>query len=102
MINVLGPRPPETWSPMEKKVGHGFGGVPLSDVGVQFGLQALIKRQITPAQFVDLNTKVGGFDVDINHTVERSDAGRPALANAYRSGAINSTNNQKGLAIIDL
>src|SRR3954465_11910981 len=35
-------------------------------------------------------------------TVERLDAVRPALANAYRSGAINETNNQDDLAIIDL
>ncbi|HEY3189932.1 MAG TPA: DUF6351 family protein [Solirubrobacteraceae bacterium] len=102
MINVLGPRPPDIWSPMEQKAGHGFGGVPLSDVGVQFGLKALEKGQITPAQFVDLNAKVGGVDVDIRHTDERIDAVRPALANAYRSGAINETNNQAGLAIIDL
>src|SRR3954451_12975266 len=102
MINVLGPRPPETWSPMEKKVGHGFGGIPLSDVGVQFGLQALKKGQITPGQFVDLNAKVGGVDVDIRHTDARIDAVRPALANAYRSGGINETNNQKGLRLIDL
>jgi len=102
MINVLGPRPPSDWSPMEQKVGHGFGGLPLSDVGVQFGLDALRKGVITPAQFVDLNAKVGGVDVDINHTEARVDATRPALANAYRSGGINETNNQKGLAIIDL
>jgi hypothetical protein len=102
MINVLGPRPRSIWSPMEKEVGRGFGGVPLSDVGVQFGLGALKKGQITPAQFADLNAKVGGVDVDINYTEERIDAVRPALANAYRSGAINETNNQAGLPIIDL
>src|SRR3954466_3420602 len=102
MINVVGPRPESLWSPMEQKVGHGFAGLPRSDVGVQFGLDALKKGIITPAQFVDLNAKVGGVDVDINHTDARVDATRPALANAYRSGAINETNNQKGLAIIDL
>jgi hypothetical protein len=102
MINVVGPRPESLWSPMEHKVGHGFGGLPLSDLGVQFGLEALKKGTITPAQFVDLNAKIGGVDVDINHTEARVDATRPALANAYRSGAINETNNQKGLAIIDL
>jgi uncharacterized tannase-like protein DUF6351 len=60
------------------------------------------KGQITPAQFVDLNAKVGGVDVDINHTPERLQANQPALRRAYLSGAINSTNNMKGLAIIDL
>jgi hypothetical protein len=101
-INVLGPRPEAIWTAPEKAVGHGFGGIPLDDVGVQFGLLALKKGQITPAQFVDLNAKVGGVDVDINHTEARIEAVRPALANAYRSGGINETNNQAGLAIIDL
>jgi hypothetical protein len=102
MINVFGPRPQELWTAPEKKVGHGFAGIPLGDVGVQFGLQALQKGQITPAQFVDLNAKVGGVDIDINHTPERLLANQPALARAYRSGGINETNNMKGLAIIDL
>ena len=102
MINVFGPRPPSLWGPAEKKLGHGFAGLPLGDEGVQFGLRALQKGQITPAQFVDLNAKVGGVDVDINHTPDRLQANQPALRRAYRSGAINSTNNMKGLAIIDL
>jgi Tannase-like family of unknown function (DUF6351) len=102
MINVFGPRPQAVWTPAERKVGHGFAGLPLSDVGVQFGLEALEKSQITPEQFVDLNAKVGGFDVDINWTPQRTDAVEPALRNAYLSGAINETNNMTGLAIIDL
>jgi hypothetical protein len=102
MINVLGPRAPEIWSPQEQALGRGFGAVPLDDVGVQFGLGALQKGQITPAQFVDLNAKIGGVDVDINHTEARVEAPASALRNAYRSGGINTTNNQAGLAIIDL
>ena len=38
MINVFGPRPPSSWGPLEKKLGHGFAGLPLDDVGVQYGL----------------------------------------------------------------
>jgi hypothetical protein len=102
MINVLGPREPQDWSPMEKAVGHGFGGLPFSDVGMQFGLEALQKGEITPQQFVDLNAKVGGEDVDIKPTAARTDAVEPALRNAYLSGAINETNNMKDVAIIDL
>jgi hypothetical protein len=102
MINVFGPRPEALWSAPEKKIGHGFAGLPLGDVGVQFGLEALKKGQITPTQFVDLNEKIGGVDIDINATAQRIEADRPALERAYRSGAINSTNNMKGLAIIDL
>jgi hypothetical protein len=90
MVNVMGRRP------------DGFAGRPLDNVGVQYGLEALKAGQITPAQFADLNAKVGGADIDAVATPERTAADQPALANTYRSGGINATNNQKGLAIIDL
>ena len=48
----------------EKAAGHGFGGVPFANTGVLYGLSALKAGTITPAQFVDLNAKVGGLDVD--------------------------------------
>src|SRR3954454_8862012 len=102
MINVVGPRPASSWGAAEKKVGHGFAALPLGDVGVQFGLEALHKGQITPAQFVDLNSKIGGTDVDINPTVERSDSDEPALRNVYRTGGINEANNLTAVPIIDL
>jgi hypothetical protein len=102
MINVFGRRPRSAWGAGEKKVGHGFAGLPISDVGVQFGLNALMDGQISPAQFVDLNVKVGGADIDLNPTPQRTDATEPALRNDYRSGAVNETNNLKNVAIIDL
>jgi hypothetical protein len=46
---------------------------PVSDVGVRFGLSALQAGTITPAQFVDLNQKVGGADIDLNPTSDRRD-----------------------------
>ena len=90
MINVFGPRPEELWTPQEQAVGHGFAGLPLDNVGVQFGLKALEKGQITPAQFVDLNAKIGGVDIDINPTAERfaADAAR-ARATPTAAAAIN-------------
>jgi hypothetical protein len=102
MINVFGPRPSNVWSPAEQQIGRGFAGLPLDNVGVQYGLEALKKGQITPAQFVDLNAKVGGVDIDINFTPERAPANQPALLNSYRSGAVNSANNLDEVAIIDL
>jgi hypothetical protein len=102
MINVFGPRPSSLWTANEKKLGHGFAGLPIGDVGAQFGLQALMGGQITPAQFVDLNEKIGGADIDLNPTVQRLDATEPALENAYRSGAVNEANNLVNVAIIDL
>ena len=102
MINVFGPRRPNVWSPQEKQLGHGFAGLPLDDIGVQFGLRALRQEKITPAQFVDVNEKIGGVTVDIRPTQKRFEANQPALSNAYRSGAVNETNNLKGVPIIDL
>jgi uncharacterized tannase-like protein DUF6351 len=102
MINVFGPRPKKLWTPNEKKLGHGFAGLPIGDVGVQFGLQALNDGTITTAQFVDLNDKIGGADIDLNYTHARSNATQPALRNDYRSGAVNEANNLTSVAIIDL
>ena len=100
-INVFGPRRSSVWSANEKKLGHGFAGVAVDNVGVQYGLSALQSAQITPAQFVDLNASIGGLNIDINPTAQRITADEPALARAYRSGMINETNNLDQTAIID-
>jgi hypothetical protein len=102
MINVMGPRQPSVWIAPEQQVGHGFGGLPLDNVGVQYGYEALQKGQITPEQFVDLNAKIGGGDIDVNPTAARLKADEPALTNAYRSGGINTATNMDRVAIIDL
>jgi hypothetical protein len=91
MINVFGPRPQD-----------GFAGRPLGNVGFQYGLKALQAGTISPAQFVDLNQKVGAFDIDYNPTTQRADADRPALSRVYRSGAVDTAENLDKVAIIDL
>jgi hypothetical protein len=73
----------------------------VDNIGVQYGLQTLQQGTITPAQFVDLNQKIGGLDADANHTFRRMRANHPVLSNAYRSGMINETNNLNRAAIID-
>ena len=100
-INVLGPRPMWEWTPQEQQIGHGFAATPVDNIGVQYGLGALQKGQITPAEFVDLNKKVGGLDADANYTKRRMRANHSVLRNAYRSGMINETNNLNRTAIID-
>lgn len=40
----------------------GFANSPLDNTGVQYGLAALGAGAITPAQFVALNTGIGGLD----------------------------------------
>jgi hypothetical protein len=102
MINVFGPRPEQLWGPVEKQLGHGFAGRPVGNVGVQYGLRALQEGIITPAQFADLNAKIGGADIDLKPTKQRFTAGEPALKYAYLSGAVNEANNLTGVPIIDL
>lgn len=100
-INILGPRPLEIWSPAEITVQRGFAGFPVDNIGVQYGLKTLQSGIITPLQFVDLNVKLGGLDADAKIIDQRLAAVEPALANAYRSGLINETNNLNKTAIID-
>jgi hypothetical protein len=102
MVNVFGPREPADWIEPERRIGRGFAGLPLDNVGVQYGLFALQTGAITPEQFVDLNAKVGGGTIDIQPTAERFAANQPALERAYRSGAINTANNLDEVVIIDL
>ena len=87
MINVLGPRPPEVWTPVEKQIGRGFAGVPFGNQGVQYGLGALQEGSISTQQFVDLNANIGGLSMDdLSPTPQRLPGDDGALADAYRSG----------------
>jgi hypothetical protein len=94
MINVF--------APFKGDNPHGYAGIPLDNVGVEYGLDALQQGIITPSQFVDINQKIGGYDNDYDTTAGRMVAEQPALANGYRSGAIDETNNLTDVAIIDL
>ncbi len=67
---------------------NGFGRSYTANVGVQYGLNALNSGQITMAQFIDLNRKIGGVDIDGNFTSARIPADEVGLRNAYRSGMI--------------
>ena len=91
MVNVFGRRPQD-----------GFAGRPVGNVGLEYGRKALEAQKISPAQFLDLNEKIGSWDIDYNETRERTDADRPALERVYRSGAVNSAENLDRVAIIDL
>jgi Tannase-like family of unknown function (DUF6351) len=102
MINVFGQRPESVWGPVEKKLGHGFASRPVGNVGEQYGLRLLLEGKLSSAQFVDLNQKVGGADIDGNATSYRMSADDTGLANAYRTGAVNEANNLTGVPIIDM
>jgi hypothetical protein len=57
---------------------------------------------ITPAEFVDINSKIGGADIDLKPLQERFAANEPALKRSYVSGAVDEATNLKSVAIIDL
>ena len=71
------------------------------NVGVQYGLNALLAGQITAEEFVTLNEKIGGVDADSNATASRSTADPAALDIAYRAGIVSSGKNLAKLPIID-
>jgi len=71
------------------------------NVGVQYGFKALLAGTITPEDFVTLNEKIGGSDVDSNATAARSSADAAALTIAYQAGIVSSGKNLAKVAIID-
>ena len=101
LINVLGPRPSSVWTPQEKAAGRGFAGIPFANNGVIYGLEAFRSGGITAAQLVDLNTKIGGLDVDSQPTTTRIAGDQTAIERLYRSGMINEANHLDQVAMIN-
>ncbi len=71
------------------------------NVGVQYGLKALLAGSISAEEFVVLNEKIGGTDGDSNRTPARSVADTAALDIAYKAGIVSSGRNLGKLPIID-
>jgi hypothetical protein len=61
---------------------------PIDNVGVQYGLKALLDGAITPAQFVDMNQKIGGLDLDLQPQSQRTAADLAVIERTYKSGRI--------------
>ena len=80
---------------------NGKGRSATDNVGVQYGLKALQAGQITPEQFVDLNAKIGGIDIDGNYTAERKAADPVALEIMYSTGRMNDGSGVANLPEID-
>ena len=80
----------------------GFAKLPGGNLGVQYGLNALNAGQITPAQFIDLNAKIGSKDIDWRFQPQRSlpDAGASAIA--YRAAQVTDARQLANVPIIDL
>jgi hypothetical protein len=73
----------------------GFALRPLDNVGIQYGLRALQTGAITMDQFLDLNEKIGGYNVDGDFQAGRSVGDLAAMRAAYRGGRL--TNGGLGL-----
>jgi hypothetical protein len=79
MVNVYG-RDPKT----------GFARRPYDNTGLQYGLIAFNSGRISADQFLDLNERIGGYDIDGNPVPNRMVADPEALRIAYRTGRMNS------------
>ena len=66
----------------------GFGRRAYDNVGLQYGLASLNQGVITKTQFLDLNEKVGGFDIDFNPTAARLTGDPIAIKNLYEKGRV--------------
>jgi hypothetical protein len=90
MVNVFGKRK------------DGFANRAFGNYGIQYGLVGLRKGLITPQQFVDLNTNLGGLDINGDVAPTRNWPDMPGLKRVYTTGAANYANNLDKVAIIDL
>jgi len=78
MVNVFGIDPTT-----------GFARRPFDNVGIQYGLGALNSGVISFAHFIDLNTRVGGHDINGNIVANRTVGNPDALRIAYETGRVN-------------
>jgi hypothetical protein len=68
----------------------GFARRPVDNVGVQYGLVAFNSGIITAQQFLDLNERVGGYDIDGNLVAARTMGDPIALRAAHETGRVNT------------
>jgi hypothetical protein len=83
------------------KDDRGFARRPFDNVGVQYGLSALKGGSISFDQFIELNQKVGGYDIDGNIITSRTLGNPDAVAIAYKSGRVTDGVELGNIPIID-
>lgn len=85
--------------------GHGgpldAAPIPFDNTGVQYGLNALQSRAITPEQFVDINLKVGGIDNEGNYTSQRTAMDETTATTMYRAARTTDPRQLAKVPIID-
>jgi len=79
-----------------------IGRTYLDNVGVQYGLKALLAGKITGEDFLQLNQKIGGYDRDGEFTTSRSVGDPDAIRIAYQTGLISDPRILAATPIIDL
>lgn len=68
----------------------GFARRPIDNVGVEYGLKALNAKVISVEEFLTLNEKVGGNDIDGGFSSKRTVGDETALKAIYASGIFNT------------
>jgi hypothetical protein len=111
--------PPWRWDPVTNPLGtrctiqdyqqamfgegpDGKAPRPLDNVGVQYGLSAFLAGTITAEQFVDVNARIGGLDIDGVWQSQRTAADVGALETLYRTGRIVSGRGAASVAEIEV
>ena len=89
MLNVFGVDPKT-----------GFARRPFDNVGIQYGLKAFNAGKIAFEQFLDLNRRIGGHDIDGRVVATRTVADSKALRIAFQSGRVNDTS--RGMATVPI
>jgi hypothetical protein len=70
----------------------GWGRRPTDNVGIQYGLAALNSGIISVDEFLEVNEKVGGTDIDGKVVPQRTEGDLVAIKNMYESGLKASYN----------
>jgi hypothetical protein len=79
----------------------GFAYRPIDDLGVQYGLKALQLGVISPDDFIQLNRRTGGLDIDANPTPQRASMPDAEAQRMYEIGAVGARGATNLTPIID-
>jgi Tannase-like family of unknown function (DUF6351) len=80
----------------------GVGRNPFDNVGMQYGLKALNDGKITFDQFIDINTRIGGHDLDGKIVPQRTVGDPEAIRRAYETGRMNAFTGAASVPILDI
>jgi hypothetical protein len=80
----------------------GFARNPFDNIGVQYGLQALNEGKIAFEQFIEVNSTIGGLDINGKVTPQRMVGDTLAIRRAYQTGRVNSGEGLATTAVVDV